>query len=141
MKKFTEELIAPCGINCGVCSLYLAYSNGLPEKKGNIRHCIGCKPRNKKCTRCKTGNINKIRFCYECSDFPCEFLKRLEKRYLSSYKRPESPIKNLKDIKKLGVKKFLALERKKWKCPKCSGVVSVHNGKCFACEKVISWRN
>ncbi len=177
MKSFTEELIAPCGINCGVCSLYLAYSSGLPEKRGNIRHCVGCKPRNeplrtyvrsfgewnsiyyscrihprsylrgflrhtrhKKCTRCKTGNINKIRFCYECSNFPCEMLERLEKRYLDGYKRTESPIGNLKKIKKLGMKKFLVLERKNWNCPKCGGVVCVHNGKCYNCEKVTSCR-
>ena len=67
-------------------------------------------------------------------------LKRLEKRYKNSYARQESPIDNLKYIKKHGMKKFLAKERKEWKCNKCGDVICVHNGKCYYCEKVIHWK-
>jgi hypothetical protein len=43
----TSDLIAPCGMNCGVCKAYLAYSRGVPYKKGEISHCTGCLVRNK----------------------------------------------------------------------------------------------
>jgi len=46
---FTPELIAPCGMNCGICKSYLAFSRGIPEKKGKVSHCPGCLPRNKNC--------------------------------------------------------------------------------------------
>jgi len=136
----TPDLIAACGINCGVCSLYLAYANKIRQAKGRIRHCEGCNVVGGKCTRCKTGKISKVEFCFECKDFPCDMLKRLEKRYKNGYARQESPIDNLKYIKKYGMKKFLAEEREEWKCSKCGGVICVHNGKCYHCEKVTHWK-
>ncbi len=48
MKKtiqISEELIAPCGMNCAICSRYLSYVNNL-----NRSQCIGCRPDNKKCS-------------------------------------------------------------------------------------------
>jgi len=31
-----KNLIAPCGINCGICSAYLAYSQNIPKKKAKL---------------------------------------------------------------------------------------------------------
>ena len=44
-----RNLIAPCGMNCGICSRHLAYSNNLEERRGKIIHCSGCLPRNRQC--------------------------------------------------------------------------------------------
>ncbi len=135
------ELIAPCGINCSVCSSYLAREAGLPVRRGKINHCPGCRPRDRKCSRCRGhGRINKVRFCAECELFPCEFLNRLESRYMTAYPLQESPIGNLRHIAKKGMRSFLAAERKKWKCPDCGGVLCVHNGKCYRCQEIVSWR-
>jgi len=135
------DLIAPCGINCGICSSYLAHSNGIPEERRKIHHCVGCRPRKRKCTRChEHGMINKVRFCTECSLFPCEFSERLERRYMTAYPLKESPIGNLKKIKKHGMEQFLSTERKKWKCSSCGGLLCVHNGKCYKCQEIKSWR-
>jgi hypothetical protein len=48
-EAFTSDLIAPCGMNCGVCKAYLAYSRGVPYQKGHVSHCQGCLVRNKNC--------------------------------------------------------------------------------------------
>lgn len=45
-----------------------------------------------------------------------------------------SMLENLKFIKKHGVREFVKKEEKRWKCKKCGGVVSVHDGKCYSCE-------
>ena len=133
------ELIAACGINCGVCSYYLAQASGR-EIQGHGQ-CPGCRPRGKKCSRCHHGGmINKVRFCSDCDLFPCEFSERLEKRYMTAYPLKESPIGNLKSIETHGMRKFLASERKKWKCPNCGGTLSVHSGKCYRCQKIKTWR-
>ncbi|TAL24847.1 MAG: DUF3795 domain-containing protein [Nitrospirae bacterium] len=39
-----ETLIAPCGMNCAICSRYLAYVYNLKRSQ-----CVGCRPRNEKC--------------------------------------------------------------------------------------------
>jgi hypothetical protein len=139
---FSHELVAPCGMNCGICSGYLAYSRNIPKKRGKIVHCIGCRPRDKQCAylkgRCAELRDGKVRYCFECKDFPCERLKHLDERYRKNYNM--SMIENLEMIKEVGIKKFLENERKRWRCPKCGGVICVHNGKCYDCEHIESWK-
>ena len=43
-------------------------------------------------------------------------------------------IENLEYIQKIGINKFLDNEQKRWKCPKCAGLICVHNKKCYNCE-------
>jgi len=74
---------------------------------------------------------NKIRYCYECSNFPCEGLKHLDNRYGTYFKM--SMIENLEYIKDNGINKFLEREQEKWRCPECGGVICCHNGICFNC--------
>jgi hypothetical protein len=74
---------------------------------------------------------NKVRYCYECSSFPCERLKHLDNRYRTYFKM--SMIENLEFIKKHGIERFLEKEEVKWHCPKCGEVICCHNGLCFNC--------
>ena len=140
--KMNKELVAPCGINCAVCSGYLAYSKGIPKRRGAITHCIGCRPRNKQCAYLK-GNCDliskgEIQYCFECNGFPCQRLLRLDRRYQTNYNY--SPVDNLRQIASKGVETFLNEERKRHRCGKCGGTVCIHNGKCYTCEKILSWR-
>ena len=131
-----EELIAPCGMNCALCSSYLANKNNLKEKGIKMPYCDGCRPRDKKCAflkkRCQLLLDNKVRYCYECKDFPCHELKTIDKRYRERYRM--SMIDNLNFIREKGIDKFLLSERKKWKCRNCEGLICCHNGLCFRCE-------
>jgi hypothetical protein len=130
------SLIAPCGMNCGICSRYLAYSNSLEEQRGKVIHCLGCLPRNRQCAfikkRCELLTKNRIRFCYDCPGFPCEKLRTLDKRYRTKYGM--SMIENLEFIRDKGIDKFLRRQAKKYKCPTCGGTVCVHNGRCYECD-------
>jgi len=137
-----KNLIAPCGINCGICSAYLAYSRNIPKKRGKISHCIGCRPRDKQCAylkgNCEILRENKVDFCFECKNFPCNRLKHIDERYRNDFNM--SLIENLYEIKNEGVDKFLENQKEKYKCSKCGGVICVHNKKCYDCEKIESWR-
>src|SRR5665647_3582462 len=88
-KAFTSELIAPCGMNCGICKSYLAYSRGVPYKKGEVSHCNGCLVRDKNCAFIKRDCLRKVcknlRFCYECEDMPCKQLAKLDELYNVRY--------------------------------------------------------
>lgn len=131
-----EALIAPCGMNCAICSNYLAYVNGL-----NKSQCSGCRPGNKKCTylfeKCTginhtlEGNTN-AKFCYECNQYPCKETERMDQRYRNNY--GISVKDNLERIKNNGVTDFVAEQYDEHHCPECGGMVSVHNRKCFKCE-------
>jgi Protein of unknown function (DUF3795) len=131
-----KELIAPCGMNCAICSRYLSYINNLERSK-----CVGCRQRNKKCTylfkNCAgPNNISngKATYCFECNHYPCKQINHIDDRYRSKYKM--SMKENLEDIKNKGIDKFLEEQYKKYYCKKCRGLISIHNRKCFKCDTI-----
>jgi len=133
--KFTPKLIAPCGMNCGICKTYLAYSRGIPKEKGKISHCSGCLLRDKNCfikRGCKKLRQGEFKFCFECNDMPCENLDRIDRRYRERYHM--SMVENLKELKEKGMKQFLKSQEEKYECPKCGDVISIHDGKCYTCD-------
>ncbi|MGD8564878.1 MAG: DUF3795 domain-containing protein [Candidatus Bathyarchaeota archaeon] len=134
--RFTPDLIAPCGMNCVICKAYLAYSRGIPKEKGKIIHCPGCLPRNKNCVikrGCKKLAKKEIKFCFECESMPCDNLDRLDRRYQKHYDM--SMVENLKELKEKGMKRFLKNQKRKYECPECGDVVSVHDKKCYSCTR------
>lgn len=136
--KIPKELIAPCGMNCAICSRYLSYVNNL-----NKSQCIGCRPGNKKCSylfgKCSgmnstiKGNATSF-FCYECQEYPCKQINRMDSRYRKNYKM--SVKDNLEYINKMGIDEFLNEQYKEHHCPRCDGLLSIHNRKCFNCDTV-----
>jgi hypothetical protein len=133
--KFTPELIAPCGMNCGICKSYLAYSRGVPTQKGKVSHCNGCRIRGKNCAFVKRDCPKKVgkqlMSCSECSGMPCRRLNNLDQHYQERYGM--SMVKNLKEIKEKGMTEFLKGQEAKYHCPSCGDVISIHDGKCYAC--------
>jgi Protein of unknown function (DUF3795) len=126
------SLIAPCGMDCGICMAYLREKN----------NCPGCriddpkKPKTRtwcKIKKCAFFRTSKALFCFGCKDFPCDRLEHLDKRYRTKYGM--SMIENLKNIEKSGIRKFLENEKKRWTCPECGGVVCVHKRSCNNCQK------
>ncbi len=132
-----EELIAPCGMNCSLCVSYIFNKNDLNKKGFHKKYCPGCIPRGKNCTfslsnHCELIRDGKIRFCYECNNFPCDGLKRLDKRYSAKYNM--SMIDNLNYIKEKGMDKFLLKDTDKWECNICGDLKCCHNGLCLNCN-------
>ena len=127
-----QDLIAPCGMNCSVCRFYLSKVKGLYKSKKS--GCTGCIPRGEGCANhggCEPINTGAVRFCFECGDFPCRQLKKLEYRYATKYHT--SLIDNLLRIKENGIDRWLVEEEKRWKCQECGGTISIHTHICFDC--------
>ena len=134
--KFDQELIAPCGMNCGVCVGYLNFIHDVRKDKYKGQ-CQGCRPRDKHCTflkqRCDLLKNKKVKFCFECKNFPCEQLLKLDKRY----KKKGWDVSfsgNNKRIKEAGLKKFIEEQEKKFQCPKCGGTICIHTKICYDCQ-------
>lgn len=104
MKK---ELIAPCGMNCGLCLHYLRVENKCPG-------CFNGRKVNGRCIKCaiRLCKERKGEYCFECEKFPCERLKRMDDRYRTKYGMSE--IENLKCIKECGIECFLEKEEERW---------------------------
>ena len=130
-----EELVAPCGMNCNVCGAYLGAKHDVRRLGVRMRYCEGCRARKTPCAflkkKCDLLLKNKVEYCHECQDFPCDPLSAIDKRYKANFRMSE--IENLNRIRDEGIKAFLESEEAKWKCPECGGVISCHNGICFDC--------
>jgi hypothetical protein len=129
-----SALIARCGMNCGVCIAHLREKNKCPGCRADDAD----KPITR--TRCKIKNCARYReskatYCFGCAEFPCDNLKRLDKRYRTKYHM--SMIDNLRSIGRSGIRTFLRSESVKWACAKCSGTVCAHTGKCINCGNVV----
>ena len=124
------RLIAPCGMNCGICRAYLRKERHCPCCHGADTHkstsCIKCVIRS-----CETIKASQSKFCFECEIFPCQRLKQLDKRYRTRYAM--SMIENLESIKAIGLSAFSENEAERWRCPECGGVICVHEGYCLRC--------
>jgi len=149
--NMNKELIAPCGMNCAICSAYLALVNNVKEKGVRMPYCAGCRPRGKVCAflkkQCRLLISSEGNYCFQCGEYPCLRLRRLDGRYRSRFRM--SMIENLRFIKTEGMAKFLSGEEGKWRCPTCGGVISCHNGICFSCglerlkakKKIYTWED
>jgi hypothetical protein len=117
-----EKIVAPCGIDCFNCEMYetnvtkefmerLSASTGIPVEKIT---CKGCKDGNicsmlafyeKKCSTLECVKERKVDYCFQCNDFPCEYLMPLADR---ADKFPQNmKLYNLCIMKKFGVEGYI----------------------------------
>ena len=62
MKEFKRknQLLSLCGLNCGLCPMFLG------------KYCGGCGNGNSSCKIAKCGlEHGNIEYCFECKNYPC----------------------------------------------------------------------
>jgi hypothetical protein len=120
-------MMAPCGMNCGVCGRHLRDRNP----------CLGCLAIDRKLNHCEVGikmcaerNAGAT-FCFDCAKYPCHSLRKLDLRYRTKYGM--SMLENLGRIREIGLDRFMAVENTRWVCPSCGGPICVHDRRCYTC--------
>lgn len=127
--SLSAALIAPCGMNCGLCMRYLRRRN----------RCLGCNgdeaAKTPSCTSCRIKACTERTgdYCFQCSKYPCRRLRQLDARYRTKYGM--SMLFNLGSIRDVGPEAFISLERDRWACPACDGVICVHSARCIYCGR------
>ncbi len=84
-----RALIAPCGLYCAKCALYVARTDEALRRKiaerqgipvGEVALCAGCRLSKGRvrasggdpvCSTYACAEARGVEFCYECEDFPC----------------------------------------------------------------------
>jgi len=124
-----EEMTAPCGLACFNCVVYLANKDheirrrvskqfGIPEEEVG---CPGCRAVKGKCPvlpndRCSVffcAEEKGVKFCCNCSEFPCDHLHPYADKANSL--PHNTKVFNLCLIKKMGVKSWAKEKAKKVK--------------------------
>jgi len=83
------SMVAPCGIDCGICELHLCKDNeqlynhllqmGIPKDRIPCTGCRAvegnCPVKPAVCDTWKCVKENELEFCSACTDFPCNRLQ------------------------------------------------------------------
>lgn len=129
-EKIDTAMFAPCGMNCLVCYKHCSHKKPCPgcfnSDLGKPEHCRKCKIKD-----CAKGKGTS--YCFECADYPCRLIKNLEKSYNKRYQ--VSLMENSGFVRQNGLKAFLESQKEKYTCPKCGGVISIHDGECVECRE------
>ncbi|MEG0077268.1 DUF3795 domain-containing protein [Anaerorhabdus sp.] len=128
-KKMSNTMFAPCGMNCTVCYKHCYHPKPcqgcLNSDLGKPEHCRKCKI--KECTKEKGWT-----YCFQCEEFPCLLIKKLEKSYLKRYQT--SLIANSKFVIENGLDEFMKKQTEVYTCQNCEGIISLHDNECSECQ-------
>ncbi|MFO7965338.1 MAG: DUF3795 domain-containing protein [Desulfobacterales bacterium] len=100
MEGWTEEeirdrrLMAPCGLYCGTCGIYIADRDGNEKFRNIMANLYGLKPEEARCRGCMQQDSSEDLFiycrtckirdcvasrrfysCHQCSDWPCDSIR------------------------------------------------------------------
>jgi hypothetical protein len=152
MNSEHEELVAPCGLYCGACSIRLAGRRGDHELLKQIAEvvavqqgqeiqakdlaCNGCLSSDVVAIVCRNCQIRAcalkkgIRHCSECADLPCQQLTDFSKDGLPHH---GEVLKNIDRRHKVGLASWAEEQRLRWRCPKCGAGVDWYASQCYEC--------
>jgi len=114
------SLVAPCGIDCGICEGYLCrndeelkeylISRGFPADRLPCDGCRAvkgnCPAKSDTCTTWKCVTDNAVTFCHECGEFPCNKLAAAADK--ANILPHNMKVYNLCVVKKRGVNAFVS---------------------------------
>ncbi len=150
--KGGELLVAPCGLYCGACPMYLAsqdndgqkmkalmqqFSGGKMQMKEEDLICDGCIAKGRVasfCRRCAIrscaeGKTNVTR-CSDCPDFPCARITNFNNDGMQHH---SEVLANLRQLQKMGIKEWTKNEEDRWRCPQCRTSLSWYDKACPKC--------
>jgi hypothetical protein len=142
-----RETVAPCGLYCGVCGIYMATAGNDEELKGKLAKAYGVSPADIFCrgclsdtlfTYCKVCGIRAcatekgIEGCHRCDAFPCDKVE--------AFPVPEGKKNILRAVprwRELGTEKWVEEEEKLCSCRSCGTRLFRGAKKCRSCNTLV----
>jgi hypothetical protein len=154
MTSINKNLLAPCGLYCGVCAIHIAdkennskfkeilvdvykpFSKSIEDIK-----CKGCMSENQEdifgyCKMCPIRDCIKgkeIESCHQCDDFPC--------KYIDKFPVPVGKkviLRTIPQWKELGTEKWVEAEEKRYHCPECGNSLFRGAKRCNECKSSVN---
>lgn len=147
-----EKLVAPCGLYCGACPMYLAtqennekrleslmqqFSAGKMQLKREDLLCDGCIGGGRVASFCRmcamrscaAGKSNITR-CSDCPDVPCDKVTKFNNDGMTHH---SEVLENIRHIKEMGITNWTKYEEDRWRCPQCKEKLSWYDKACVKC--------
>jgi hypothetical protein len=142
-----KDLLAPCGLYCGVCGIFMAHRDnnskfkeilaGFYEVTPDEIACKGClsDERFKFCEACQIRTCTEgknYEGCHQCGDFPCDLIE--------NFPVPVGKKVILRSIparRELGTEKWVQQEEMRYHCPQCGGELFRGAKRCRNCKEAV----
>jgi hypothetical protein len=147
-----EKLVAPCGLYCGACPMYIA-TQEKDEQKAKVLlqrfsapnskiapedlRCDGCIGGGRTAMFCRTCSIRdcaekkqKVTRCSDCKEFPCSIISSFNKDGMLHHAEVLENCRRLRDV---GIKEWAKREEERWSCPQCQASISWYDATCSRC--------
>ncbi len=148
MVEIKKELLAPCGLYCGVCSIYIADRDNNTKFKGVLKNlytgivesaeeirCTGCRSEGilfKYCQDCQIRDCiieKNYESCHQCDEWPCKYIKRFPIPVGKKVIKRAIP-----EWRDLGTEKWVESELDRYKCPECGNSLFRGAKRCNKCK-------
>ena len=145
-----NDLLAPCGLYCGVCGVLIADREDNRKFKERLATVYGTKPEDIRCKGCLHENEDDVFFycracpikdctrkkgiegCRQCDDFPC--------RLIEEFPLPVGKRVILRAVprwREWGTEKWVAEEEKRYHCPSCGYALFRGAKRCRQCRQPV----
>ena len=147
MTSINKDLLAPCGLYCGVCAVYMAHRDNNQKFKEKLVkvyqpltksiedvQCEGCLSEGTVFGYCQTCPIKscvkdkELEGCFQCEEWPCKMIKRfpvpIGKKVI---------MRAIPQWKDLGTEKWVKEEEKRYHCPDCKNPLFRGAKRCNKC--------
>jgi len=147
-----ERLVAPCGLYCGACPMYLAsqekddqklkdmmrqFGSGKMQFKQEDLLCDGCIGGGRVAVFCRKCAMRTcadekadVTRCSDCAEFPCSKITNFNNDGMLHH---SEVLANLRQIRQRGIKEWTRFEEDRWSCPKCRNKISWYDKACSKC--------
>ena len=154
-----ELLVAPCGLYCGACPMYLATQDKDEAKIEALLkqfsardssmtladvQCDGCIGGGRVATFCRKCSMREcaetkpgVTRCADCGDFPC---KRVTDFNNDGMAHHAEVLENCRGLREKGIAPWTRHEEERWSCPGCRARISWYDPKCPRCGAARSER-
>lgn len=143
---FNKELIAPCGLYCGVCGIFRATVDNDQGLKEKLSRAYGTKVEDINCSGCLSDNVfpycrvcpvkacaqgKRLEGCHRCSDFPCD---KIESFPVAEGKK--NILRAVPRWREIGTEAWVKEEEALFKCKSCGAQMFRGAKKCRNCNTI-----
>jgi hypothetical protein len=142
--EIKKELLAPCGLYCGVCSIMMAHRDNNQKLKERLAGLYGVSPEGIRCQGCLSGEVfayctrcpirsctrqKGYEGCHQCNEFPCEHIEKFPVDVGKKVILRAIPYR-----REVGTEKWIQDEEARYTCPECGNKVFRGVVKCNQCK-------
>lgn len=166
MEGWTEEeirkkdLMAPCGLYCGVCGVYIATRDGNEKFKAVMGKLYGSKPEETECLGCMQPDPPQKRYgfcdacsirncvkskgyysCHQCGQWPCSLIEKFPFATGLRVMQRTIPVWRAKVAEhgdENGSVEWARAEAERYHCQSCGQALFRGAQRCRACKTVVA---